>query len=323
MIKSKIVLGLLALTLGLVSSCEKHGFDDPGAVVPLTVDETEAYPSISINGTQLHAETFGNADNTMLVMLHGGPGGDYRSLLKNQAFADEGYFVVFYDQRGSGLSKRHDASEFTTQMFIDDLHAVIKHYRTSPAQKVALVGHSWGAMLATGYVNQHPNEIAGLVLTEPGGFTWGQTLDYVNRAQHLQLFAEGTNDFVYLDQFLTASDHRVLDYKSALGTTSDTHVGNTEFPPFWRRGAVCSSASFEHVQTKPFDFTTDLSGFDTKVFFGYSELNSAYGKDHAELVSSAYRNVKLIEFKNTGHSIPYLGWEAYYAEALIYLNEVL
>lgn len=323
MTKRKNVFWLLALMLSVASSCEKHQFDDPGAVVPLTVDETDDYPSISINGTLLHAETFGNSDSTMLVMLHGGPGGDYRSLLKNKAFAEEGYFVVFYDQRGSGLSQRHDASAFTTQMFIDDLHAVIKHYRKSSAQKVVLVGHSWGAMLATGYVNQNPNEIAGMVLTEPGGFTWDQTLEYVNRAQHLELFAEGTNDFVYLDQFLTADDHRILDYKSMLGTSSDTHVGNAEYPPFWRRGAVCSSASFEHVQSKPFDFTTDLNRYTTKVFFGYSELNSAYGKTHAEQVSSAYPNVKLIEFKDIGHSIPYLGWEAYYAEALVYLKEVL
>lgn len=321
--KHQNISGLLVLTLLLASSCQKNNFDDPGLLVPLTVDESPSLPSISINGTLLHTETYGDAGNTMLMMLHGGPGGDYRSLLKNKAFADDGYFVVFYDQRGSGLSQRHNAEEFTTQMFIDDLETVIEHYRTSPTQKIVLVGHSWGAMLATGYVNQHPNDIAGLILTEPGGFTWGQTEDYISRAQQLELFGEGTNDFVYVDQFLTASDHRTLDYKMLLGTASDTHVGNTSIPPFWRRGAVCSSASFEHVQTTPFDFTTHLHSFDTKVFFGYSELNSAYGKAHAELVSSAYPNVKLMEFENIGHSIPYYGWTTYYSEASTYPNEIL
>ncbi len=319
--KTKNSLGLLLILL--VFSCQKQSYNEPGALVPLTVDEDQSIPSISINGTKLHAETFGHPDSTILMMLHGGPGGDYKSLLKNKAFADSGYFVVFYDQRGSGLSQRHASEAFTTQMFIDDLHAVINHYRTNPNQKVVLVGQSWGAMLATGYVNQYPNNIAGLILTEPGGFTWEDTQAYVNRAQQLQLFAEGTNDFVYLDQFFTAEDHSVLDYKSGLGTASDTHVGNAGITPFWRRGAVCSSASFEHVKTNAFDFTTNLKAYQTKVLFGYSELNSAYGKDHAELVSSAYPKVRLIEFKNTGHSIPYYGWEDYFTAAITYLNETL
>jgi len=321
--KARLLLPFASLLLLFVSSCQKHKLDTQEKLVPLTVDENEALPSIAINGTLLHAQEFGNPDSTMLVMLHGGPGADYRSLLKNKAFANDGYYVVFYDQRGSGLSKRHNPEAFTTQMFIDDLHAVIDYYKTSPEQKVVLVGQSWGAMLATGYVNQYPNEIAGLILTEPGGFTWSDTKDYVNRAQQLELFAEGTNDYVYLDQFFTAKDHRALDYKSALGTAADTHVGNADFTPFWRKGAICSSASFEYVQENSFDFTTNLKAFGPKVLFGYSELNGAYGRKHALLVSSAFSDVKLIEFKNTGHSIPYFGWEQYHAEALTYLNDIL
>ncbi|MDR1632533.1 MAG: alpha/beta hydrolase [Dysgonamonadaceae bacterium] len=319
----KNILGLLILLLGLTSSCEKNKFDDPGVLVPLTVDENPSLSSISVNGTLLHAETFGNPDSTMLVMLHGGPGGDYRSLLKNKAFADNGYFVVFYDQRGSGLSQRHNSEVFTTQIFIDDLNAVIEYYRTSPSQKIALVGQSWGAMLATGYVNQYPEKIAGLILTEPGGFTWETTNEYIKRSQKLELFAEGTNDYVYLDQFLTGSDHRTLDYKAALGSAADQHVGNASIVPFWRKGAICSDASFQYVKSNSFDFTTNLNAYTTKVFFGYSELNTAYGKAHAELVSSAFPNVKLIEFKNTGHAIPYYGWNDYYITALNYLDEIL
>ena len=311
------------LLISIISSCQLNHFDDPELLVPLTVDEDASLPSVFINGTLLHAETYGNPDSTMLVMLHGGPGSDYRSLLKNKAFAEEGFYVVFYDQRGSGLSQRQDANVYTTQIFIDDLHAIIEHYQTSPDQKVVLVGQSWGAMLATGYVDQFPDEIAGLILTEPGGFTWEDTQAYVERAQHLLLFAEATNDYVYADQFLTGDDHITLDYKASLSQASDTHVGNAGIVPYWRMGAVCSSASFEYVNTHSFDFTQNLDAFQTKVLFGYSELNSAYGKAHAEKVSSAFSHVELVEFKQTGHSIPYFGWPKYFTTALNYLNEIL
>lgn len=303
-------------------SCDTYQLTGPGNLVPLTVDEDATLPSISVNGTQLHAETYGDPGNTMIVVLHGGPGGDYRSMLNCQRFADDGFFVVFYDQRGSGLSKRHPAEIYTIQIFIDDLQAVIEHYRQYADQKVILLGQSWGAMLATAYINAYPDRIHGAVLTEPGGFTWSDTKEYLSRTQKLKLLDEGTNDFVYLDQFLTGHDHATLDYKASLRRAADQEVGNASLTPVWRSGAVCSSAAMKYAEEHSFDFTTNLHAFNTKILFGYSEFNNSYGKEHAVKVSSAYPNVQLHEFKGTGHSIPYFGWSEYYPVALSYLKEI-
>lgn len=319
--KSYLLCCIVICSVGFLS-CETHKLEEPGLLVPLTVEEDLSLPSLSVNGTLLHSETFGHPDSTMIVVLHGGPGADYRSLLKCSAFASHGFFVVFYDQRGSGLSQRHDADIYTIPLFIDDLEAVIEYYRHHAAQKVILLGHSWGAMLATAYVNAYPDRISGLVLTEPGGFTWKDTKDYVSRTQALALFEEGTNDYVYLDQFLTGHDHVTLDYKSTLRSAADTRVGNPGPTPFWRNGSVCSSASFDYAKKHSFDFTTNLQQYTTKVLFGYSELNKQYGEAYALRVSSAIPNVQLVKFNGTGHSIPYFGWDNYYPVVLNYLNEV-
>ncbi len=320
------VFAAAAMTAIALSSCEILDPNDPGLLVPLTVDEDKSLPSIFVNGTQLHSETFGDPANPMLVVLHGGPGGDYRSLLPCSMFAEDGFFVVFYDQRGSGLSKRHNKEVYTTQLVIDDLDAVINYYRQRPDQKVILMGHSWGAMLATAYINEHPGSVNGLVLMEPGGFTWHDTEEYINRCRKLEVFDETSNDYVYLDQILTASDQNKLDYKAAIQGAADyskgNRVGNTGPVPFWRHGAVCSAASFKYVKDHPFDFTTNLRQFTTRVLFMYSELNKAYGKGQAELVSSAYPNVQLVEVTATGHEIPYFGWNRFYPIARTYLNTV-
>ena len=55
--------------------------DAPGNLVPKTVEEDPSLPRIEVNGTTLHAEAFGDPSAPMVMMLHGGPGGDYRSLL--------------------------------------------------------------------------------------------------------------------------------------------------------------------------------------------------------------------------------------------------
>ncbi len=316
-----------AIVAATLSSCEILDPGVPGQLVPLTVDEDPSLPSISVNGTQLHSETFGNPNNPMVVVLHGGPGGDYRALLKCIKFSEDGFYVVFYDQRGSGLSKRHNKEVYTSvQLFIDDLDAVIKYYRRRPDQKVILMGQSWGAMLATAYVNEHPAEVSGVVLSEPGGFTWQNAKDYVGRSRSLELFGEATNDYVYLDQLVTGSDHKMLDYRLALQSAASfspgNKIGHPGPVPFWRMGAVCSSTAAAIANDHPFDFTTNLRQYTTRVLFLYGELDVAYGKAHAEMVSSAYPNVQLVEISGTGHEIPYFGWEKFYPIARTYLNSI-
>ncbi len=321
-----LVFVATALTCLTLSSCDTVGPDDPGALVPLTVDEDTSLPSISVNGTLLHSEAFGNPGDPMIVVLHGGPGGDYRCMLNCSRFATDGFYVVFYDQRGSGLSRRHDKGTYSLQLFIDDLDAVIKHYRQQPGQKVILLGQSWGAMLATAYVNEYPGAVNGVILSEPGGLTWHDAEEYIKRTRDLDVFSETANDYVFLDQILTGSNHNELDYKAALQSAADCAQGNTLGNPgpypFWRKGAVCSSAAIDYARAHSFDFTTNLGQFTTKILFVYSELNRAYGKAHAEHVSSAYPNVELVKIPGTGHEIPYFGWEGFYPVALAYLNSM-
>lgn len=325
--KNQILLIItVAIYIALFSSCEKHELTEPGFLVPLTVIEDPTLPSINVNNTLLHSQTFGDPNDPMMVVIHGGPGADYRSLLNCKAFADDGYYVVFYDQRGSGLSQRHNANIYTVQLYIDDLDAVIEYYRQSAEQKIIFIGHSWGAMLATAYVNEYPDRINGLVLMEPGGFTWEVTLDYIERSRPLELFGEATNDLLYLDQFITGDDHNTLDYKESLNNAvsfaEGNITGNEGSYPFWRSGAICANATTKYAEENSFDFTTNLNQYTTEVLFAYSELNEAYGKEHAELVSSAYPNVQLAKIDGTGHEIPYFGWENFYPIAQAYLNEI-
>src|SRR5262245_43036630 len=95
-------LALTVLGLGLVG-CEAMSPSDPGALVPRTVAEDPTLPAIEVNGARIHAETMGNPANPVIVMLHGGPGIDYRALLKlanrynGYSLTDE-FFLVFWDQ---------------------------------------------------------------------------------------------------------------------------------------------------------------------------------------------------------------------------------
>ena len=324
--KNEITILLAILLLSLSACQEELLLSDEGVLVPRTVIEDPNLPSINIGGVKLHSEAFGNPDDPIVVVIHGGPGADYRSQLNFKQLVTDSFYVVFYDQRGSGLSERLDKSGFqNVQVYVDELDGVIDYYRKEASQKVILAGHSWGAMLATAYINQKPDKIDGAILAEPGGFTWEQTEAYISRSRKLVLFGEATNDFVYLDQFITASDHNTLDYKMALSIASDVSTGDIAPPSYWRYGSVCNSASIDLAINHPeqLDFTKNLKDYSQKILFTYSELNEAYGIEHAQLVSSALTNVELVEIKGCGHEIPEYGWNEFYPVVKDYLIETL
>jgi proline iminopeptidase len=319
------------LLMLLLSSCGYSDLTDPltpGALVPPTVDENRNLPSLLVNGTLLHVTTYGAPTDPIVVVIHGGPGGDHRSLLAARVLADDGFFVVFYDQRGTGLSERVDKSQFTgTQIMIDDLRALITHFQTSDDQKIFLFGHSWGAMLAAGYIDQYPDEVDGAILAEPGGLTWEQAKEYTSRSNEIKLFSEALNDAVFPEQIFAGRDeHEILDYKASYFSTFENAPGNTignAGPyPFWRNGAVATTALFDRAEDTGFDFTAHLGEFATRVLFMYSELNRAYGFDWAKQVGSEFPDVEYFEVKNSGHELLYFGWDELYPKALTYLNEM-
>lgn len=325
-----IAFGLVLI--GLISACKDGELDPnkPGLLVPLTVEHDPSLPAIEVNGTRLHAEAFGHPDSALLIVLHGGPGSDYRYLLRCKAFAEQGYRVIFYDQRGAGLSKRHPASDFTINVMFDDLEAVIKYYRKSPNQKVFLLGHSWGGMLAAGFINNKTLPISGVIVGEPGGFTYDQMTEYVSRSRSFGLLSEALNDATYVDQLLSGSedDHQILDYKFTLwassGDDEESPIGNTGPLPEWRGGYVSFNALFGIAQRDGFDWTANLHQYQTPILFIYSERNTAYGLEHAKKVSSAFPNVQLFRCAGEGHDMLSFdqGWNNCFPTMLNYLNQL-
>ncbi|MGL5860353.1 MAG: alpha/beta fold hydrolase, partial [Phycicoccus sp.] len=77
-----------------------------------------------------------------------------------------GYDVFVYDQVGAGLSSRlDDAGDYTVERHVEDLELIRAEIG---AERMILVGHSWGASLAGHYTVAHPERVERLVLEAPG-----------------------------------------------------------------------------------------------------------------------------------------------------------
>jgi proline iminopeptidase len=304
---------LMMMAVAGLAACDINDPSEAGNLVPKTVDEDPAIPSLALAGTVFHYETFGDPSKPAIIFLHGGPGRDYRSLLRlldrqdGYALTDD-HFVVMWDQRGSGLSRRHDCGAYRDLDRIDaDLDALVDH--VSPTRPVIFIGHSWGSMYATMYINRHPEKVAAAVLMEPGPLN-SQLSDAIMKDLYdLDVFSEWLNDDVWDGQFLTPDDHARADYHRMLGMRDGQpkfHLSTVDPEPVWRLGAIankCVQKAGMKDGKASYDFTDHLAAYATRVLFIASAKNEVTGVAFQERQRQLYPSADLVTIADAGHDM--------------------
>jgi proline iminopeptidase len=103
-------------------------------------------------------------DGPPIVVLHGGPDFDHTYLLPELDLLAESFRLVYYDQRGRGRSAEGvRAEDVTIESELDDLDLVRRHFAL---EQVAVLGHSWGGVLAMEYAIRHPDRVSHLILLD-------------------------------------------------------------------------------------------------------------------------------------------------------------
>lgn len=103
-----------------------------------------------------------------IIFLQGGPGGfiSERTINMLAPLTEDGFTIYLYDQIGSGASARlSNIKEYTATRHKKDLEEIVKQLG---AEKVILLGQSWGAMLAMLYVADNAYKVERVILTGAG-----------------------------------------------------------------------------------------------------------------------------------------------------------
>jgi proline iminopeptidase len=109
----------------------------------------------------------GRAREAPIIFLHGGPGvpdmkGDSQYFGR---LARDGFDVYVYDMVGRGRSHRlTDPQGYTLRRDVVDLEAIREKIG---AERVVLIGHSYGGALAAAYAASYPERVAKVVLSSP------------------------------------------------------------------------------------------------------------------------------------------------------------
>ncbi|MFC1548488.1 alpha/beta fold hydrolase [Candidatus Omnitrophota bacterium] len=155
----------------LADASDEENPEPPDTQNPEPVERTDSHV-VLVNGTKLHCRTMGRDDGPAIVVVHGGPGFDHNYLLASKEGAvnpflrlAKKYRLIFYDQRASGESGgREDLSSITVDNFVDDIEGIRKAFGL---EKVHLMGHSWGGLLAMLYAARRPDKVRSLTLFHP------------------------------------------------------------------------------------------------------------------------------------------------------------
>ena len=289
--------------------------------VAKTVAQDSTISHIDIDGIVFHAESFGSDTARTIIVIHGGPGQDYRYLLPLKSLSDE-YRVVFYDQRGTGLSPRVDASELTLQSSIDDLDRIINYY--SPNEKVNILGHSWGAMLGSGYLAQHPEKIHKIILAEPGFLTTEMAEEFMERTNGFAIDLSFKNillvgKIVFRALHLRGPDDQAIKdyiYSNLVMTPIENHPMRGYFcndkmdtaqMHIWRLSMVASQSIQQSGMNADgkmeIDLVSGVENFPDTVLFISGDCNRFIGPDYQEKQITYFPRHKLEVIHDAGHNM--------------------
>jgi proline iminopeptidase len=137
------------------------------------------------SGQTIYSKAFGSNKDEPIIFIHGGPSGNSTLFESTTAerLAERGFYVIVYDRRGEGRSTDSTA-KFTYNEAFDDLITILKNYNI---EKINIIGHSFGGLIATLFADKFPQKVKSLILA--GALfsqqeTYNHILKSVNQIYH-------------------------------------------------------------------------------------------------------------------------------------------
>jgi proline iminopeptidase len=126
--------------------------------VPAVYNQQEGY--VDAHGMLIYYVAFGQGAPLMIV--HGGPGADHSYFLPWLLPLARTHRLILIDERGSGRSERlQDTSRYTVEAMVEDVEDVRVALNLG---KIALLGHSYGGVLAQAYALKYQQNLSHLIL---------------------------------------------------------------------------------------------------------------------------------------------------------------
>jgi proline iminopeptidase len=274
------------------------------AQVPHRVD------SVHTPEVDLGYETFGAPGTEIPIFaINGGPGLSHAYMMQNDLWQRVAVhrLVVLYDQRGTGASKHvQPNAPQSMDAQVADLEAIRD---ALSLDRIAVLGDSYGGMIAMAYAAAHPEHVARLILSDSGAPSWKNLVHllpqvFPDREQQGEAAAKKLDaDPEAAAQAGLVNHMRMIFYSAEKRDAYVAHMGDLGFVPAVGRAVQQS--------TENLDLSPKLGSFHfpTLVITGRYDMNVA--PLTAWRMAQAIPGAQIVFFEKSGHLPAYEEPEKY------------
>jgi proline iminopeptidase len=264
-------------------------------------------------------ETLGTPGAALPVFaVNGGPGLTHAYMVQNDVWERiaRDRLVVFYDQRGTGGSRRlQPGASQSMDAQVADLEAV---RRALGLAKFALVGDSYGGLLSMAYAASYPEHVVRLVLSDSPGPSWKSIVHLLPEvfpdiqdqdAKEEHDLGPGSDAAARAS---LRNHFRMIFYAPQKREAYMSRMGDLGFEPAVSEAVAKASADL--------DLTSKLAGFHFPVLI----INGRYDMNVAPLtawhLAQAIPGAKVVFFEQSGHLPSYEEPDKYVSVLQDFLN---
>ncbi len=247
----------------------------------LTSDSIALYLKVSGNGEPC-------------IFVHGGPGAWSKSFeMLGGNTLERKLTMYYYDQRGCGRSQSPANKDYSVDRMIDDIENIRS---ITKSEKVYLVAHSFGGVLAFNYAKKYPEHVKGLILLNSTLFVNNSLINQISFINTLlkKNIPIKDNDSL-MQNFLAAKkvlrenslEYKMLSDNSATIKKLDSIDAETRNYSFAQK-AFAMPVYFS-------DFTKETSAVNVPVLVISGTKDNNIGPDHYKLFRFPNQQVKIID----------------------------
>lgn len=254
-----------------------------------------------INGTELFFKKMGEGEP--VIVVHGGPVLDHGYLVPYLKPIAKNYELLYYDQRLSGRSSADvDSVDITLDNFVKDIEALRTEFGY---ERIHLMAHSWGGLLAMKYAITYPSNLNSLILLNSmpaSSELWQQEnqriAERITKEDSLRRQEIMRSDLMNTDPPQAIERLLILSFRNQFENPDLADSLNFYIPDDY----MSRSQRFGYLmpELSSYDLHEDLTSLDIPTFIVYGE-NEPAAEISGQVLSQTLPNSTLSIIQSSGH----------------------